>query len=251
MRALQAEVGTAIVGVDDGRRKVQSLSAEGFYPELNIAYGIDEFAGHDPLLPQAYFRAITPGQGKGGLGLFLPSVNSVAEARELGISWLLLPPNRAAPAGTTYVTTLAGQRLFYVPDSSQFSVQPSAEGVVTSVAQPFAGTYDLAVHDAGPVTLVARVTDVPGWHASIDGKAAVLRPFDGIMQSLAVPDGTHEIRMWYEPGTLLDGGLVAVAGALGLVVFGCVVVRRRATRRPEAIEDGVTISSELEAMSVR
>jgi hypothetical protein len=251
MVALQAKVGTSIVGVDDGRTKVQSLSAEGFYPELNVAYRIDEFAGHDPLLPQAYFKAIAPGQGHGGLGLFLPSIDSVAEANELGVSWLLLPPRRAAPAGTTFVEKLAGQRLYHVPGSSQFSVQPAAGGAVTSVAQPSAGSYDLAVSDTAAVTLVARVTDVPGWHASIDGKPASLQPFDGVMQSLAVPAGHHEIKLWYDPHTIFDGVLVALVAVLGLLVLGFVSFRRRGTRGPEAFDDGLSLSSDLEAMSFR
>ena len=210
-----------------------------------------EFAGHDPLLPQAYFKAISPGQGHGGLGLFLPSIDSVAEANELGVSWLLLPPRRAAPAGTTFVEKVAGQRLYHVPGSSQFSVQPAAGGAVTSAAQSFAGSYDLTVSDTAAVRLVARVTDVPGWHASIDGKPATLLAFDGVMQSLAVPAGHHEVRLWYEPHTLFDGVLIALAAALGLLVLGVVSVRRRATTGPEAIEDGLSLSTELEAMSFR
>ena len=250
MRVLQATVGTAIVGIDDGRNKVQSLSTVGFYPELNVAYRIDEFAGHDPLLPQAYFEALAPDQGHGGLGLFLPSIDSVAVARQLGISWLLLPPRRPAPAGAKYVETLAGQRLYHVPGSSQFSLQPTAGGAVTSVGQPFAGSYELAVDDTTAATLVARVTDVPGWHASIDGNPAALRPFDGVMQSLALPAGHHEIRLWYEPHLLFDGALVALAAVVFLVVLVFASYRRRRTQRPEPIDDGLSLSDALEAMSV-
>jgi hypothetical protein len=248
MRELASKVGTAIVGVDDGRRNVQTLSAEGFFPELNIAYRIDEFAGHDPLLPQAYFQAFAPAEGHGGLGLFVLSVTSVAQAHQLGISWLLLPARRAAPAGTSYVATLAGERLYHVPGSAQFSLQPAAGGKVTSVDQPVAGSYALTVSDTTSTTLIARVTYVPGWHASIDGRPATLHPYDDVMQSLTLPAGRHEIRLWYEPRTLFDGGVVAVVAALGLVAFGFICYRRGRTRSPDPLDDGLSISAELESL---
>jgi hypothetical protein len=250
MKVLEDKVGTSVVGIDDGRAKVQSLSGEGFYPELNIAYGVHEFAGHDPLLPQEYFEALSPGQGHGGLGLFVPSITSDAEAIRLGISWLLVPAGRAAPQGTDYVATLAGQRLYRVPGSSQFSVQPATGGHVSSQSRGVAGSYDLVVSDTTASTLVARITDVPGWHASIDGKAASLHGFGGIMQSLAIPAGQHEIKLWYEPRTLFDGVLVALAAALALALLG-IISMRRATGRPEPIDDGLSLSAELDAVSIR
>lgn len=250
MRTLQAKVGTNLVAVDDGRRNVQRLSGEGFFPELNVAYRIDEFAGHDPLLPQAYYQTLAPGQGHGGTGVFVLSVDSVAEAHTLGVSWLLVPAGRPAPDGTSYVATLAGEGLYHVPGSSQFTVQPAAGGHVTSVHQPFAGSYALVVSGTSATTLVARVTDVPGWHATIGGKPATLQPFDGVMESLAVPAGHHEIRLWYEPHTLFDGALVALVAIVGLVVLGFISYRRGRTRNPEPIDDGLWLTDAFEAMSV-
>jgi hypothetical protein len=251
MTALQAKVGNEIVGVYDRRTMVQSLSSLGFYPELNVAYNLDEFAGHDPVLPQVYFTALAPGQGKGGLGLFVPSIDSVAEANELGISWLLVPAGWRGPAGTSYVETLAGQQLYHVPGSARFSLQPASAGVVTSTAQPVAGTYSLEVHDAVSGTLVARITQVPGWHASIDGRPAALHSFDGVMQSLQVPAGTHKVRLWYEPGSLRDGAVIALLAVLALMLAGGFSLRRGRRRRPEPLDDGLSIGPELEARSGR
>lgn len=245
MKALQTEVGGSIVGLDDGRRHVQSLSGIGFYPELNVAYQIDEFAGHDPELPQAYFSALAPGEGDGGLGLFVPSVDSVAEAQDLGISWLLVPAGRPAPSGTAYVETLAGERLYHVPGSSRFSLQPATAGLVTSASQPVAGTYSLEVDDTAAATLVVRVTDVPGWHASIDGTVVPLRPDGGVMQSLALPAGVHAVRLWYEPATLWVGVALAICATAGLLVAGALSRRRAAARPPQPMDDGFSLAGVL------
>lgn len=249
MRALRSKVGDGIVGLDDGRKKVETLSALGYYPELNVAYRLAEFAGHDPVLPQAYFSALSPGQGDGGLGLFVPSINSVSEANRLGISWLLVAPRRPGPHGASYVETLAGQRLYHVAGSSRFSLQPAAAGVVASSSQPFAGTYTVEVHDTAASTVVARITDVPGWHASIDGRPAKLYRFGGIMQSLLVPRGDHRIRLWYEPSELRTGVVIALSAALTLLLAGGISLRRGTSGRPRRIEDGLLVGAERLARS--
>jgi hypothetical protein len=249
MRTLQAKVGTGLVAVDDGRRNVQALSPVGFYPELNMAYRIDEFAGHDPLLPQSYYEVLAPGEGNGGIGLLIPSVGTVAEAQEFGISWLLLYRGRPVPRGATYVATLAGERLFHVSGSSQFSVQPPSGGEVSSINQPYAGSYSVRVDDAVSVTLVARVTAVPGWHATIDGRPVRLHTYDDVMQSLVVPAGNHDVQLWYDPPQLMYGIWLAAAAAAGLSLFGWRSSRLARRRRPEPVDDGLSLSAELEAVS--
>jgi uncharacterized membrane protein YfhO len=102
------------------------------------------------------------------------------------------------------------------------------------------------VQDSAGATVVARVTDVPGWHATIDGKPVTLQRYDGVMQSLSVPAGTHRIRLWYSPGTLLDGGVLAALAVVGLLLAGIISLRGGARRRPEPIEEGLSLASALE-----
>jgi hypothetical protein len=258
MKELSAKVGSGIVAIDDGRRQLQSLSALGYYPELNMAYRLDEFAGHDPLLPQSYFEALAPGQGVGGLGLLEPSVDSVLKAQEYGISWLLVPEGRGAPRGATFVESLAGQRLFHVPGSSRFSLaSPSGAPLaangdrILSVRQPFAGSYAITVRDTSSARLVARITNVVGWHASIDGRSVAIEAYDGVMQSLSVPPGSHAISFWYEPASIFEGAAVALLAALGLGSYA--LWSRRAARRggTEALDDGFSVGDDLDARTFR
>ena len=123
---LQSIVGDGTIGLDTGiATKVQGFGGVGFFPNVNLGYGLAEYAGHDPLLPQAYF-ATWPGVahgGKGGPGLFVPDISSAAVARRYGIGWILTPPGMtAAPAGAVHVATLAGEGLYRVPASARFTV---------------------------------------------------------------------------------------------------------------------------------
>jgi uncharacterized membrane protein YfhO len=89
------------------------------------------------------------------------------------------------------------------------------------------------VTDAGtPQVLRLRITDVPGWHATIDGQSAQIHTFDGLMLQVEVPAGHHTVEVHYWPTRLTVGIALAVISAVGLIaalVFDLIRTRRRAT----------------------
>ncbi len=64
-----------------------------------------------------------------------------------------------------------------------------------------------------PQVVRLRLTDVPGWHATVDGRAVPLQSFASVMLQLDVPAGHHTVSLYYWPATF----------TLGLVLFGLVV----------------------------
>lgn len=248
-------VGTALVGLDTGKRSgsaVQSFTPVGLYPEVNLGYGIAEFAGHDPALPEEYFTAF--GAPSTGPGYFEPDVSSVAEARRYGVGWVLAVPGAAPIAGADLVKVIAGESLYEIPGAARFTL--SRSGDVASVTQPSPSEYDLTVRvpPHRRARLLARVTDVPGWHATVDGRPVPLSRADEVMMSLAVPAGRHRIKLWYWPDRLTQGIIGAVAGAAALVLWAVAVWaitlvavarrRRRRRRSREGTESGSAGSSE-------
>lgn len=229
---LRAIVGSGLIGLDTGNRNVQSFSGVGFFPNVNLGYDLALYAGHDPLLPQAYFTT-WPGVahgGKGGAGLFVPDIDDAELARTYGIDWILASPGiSTAPAGTRYVATLAGERLYAVPGAARFTV---AGGKVTAVEHPVASSWSFTESSPGATTLVLRVTSLPGWHATIDGRPLALTTSGGLLLTAEVPAGRHAIRLWYLPERLVVGTLAALLAALGLVAYlAGDPVRRRLRRR--------------------
>ena len=61
-----------------------------------------------------------------------------------------------------------------------------------------------------------RLTNVPGWHGSIDGKPLPLQAFSGIMMQSRVPAGRHVIVLRYWPDAFSAGLVLAALSALGL-----------------------------------
>lgn len=257
---LQSVVGSSLVGLDGantncatGARSASTCGVRywlgvGFYPEMNIAYGIDELGMHDPTIPQRYFDAwpvpdadqVTPVN----LNLFAPSVDTVALARRYGVAYVLAEPGRPAPAGMRLVATIAGEGLYAVPGAARFSFvgrngKAVAGARVTSIAHPGDARYVIGVHVGQATTLALRVTDVTGWHATADGKTLSVRRYDGAFMSVEVPAGTRTVVLRYWPRRLTEGLALAAAALVLLLAWALLLAgRRRQSGRGRAREDG-------------
>jgi hypothetical protein len=240
--ALAHLVGSRLVAIDDCVPSaavpicdVRAWNGTGLYPEMNLGYGIDELAVHDPLAPAALFRSwpiANAGQRAAGVNLFAPSVDTVALARRYGASFILLCPKTAcpgvvAPAGTRPVGTIDGDELVSVPDSSRF-VSSSAR--ITSVEHPSDVTYEvhLASSDAA-ATVVAHITASPGWKASIDGRPSPIRITNGVSLSVQVPARSTEVTFSYSPPHFVPALVLALVALLAMTAAG---LWRRLRRDP-------------------
>ncbi|MGH9295139.1 MAG: hypothetical protein ACRD0B_07390, partial [Acidimicrobiales bacterium] len=235
IRQLRHLTGGSLVALDGGNTaSVQKFVPVGFYPEVNLGYGVAELAGHDPVIPREYFRRF--GASPGGSGYLQPDISTLAMARRYGARFILVAAHLPAVAGAPLVAEVAGERLYEVPDSSRFSLSGSSSGSGSGsgtasavpmagdleVRQPAPSEYDVTVFVRGHgARLRARVTAVPGWHATVDGRPAHLSPTRSGAPgySLLLPPGRHHVRLWYLPDRLGTGLVAAAAGTLGLALW--------------------------------
>jgi hypothetical protein len=260
--ALRQKVGSSLVGLDTGRRSpvaVQQFLGDepGFYPEVNLGYQVAEFAAHDPTLPQMYFEAF--GVKRGGPGFFEPDIDSVALARRYGTPYVLASPLAPPLVGGRRVGTYAGQVLYSIPGASRFTL--SGGGALSAIGHPSAAEYDLQAEvkaaSAGSsgrrhqATLVARITDVPGWHASVDGKEVPIRRANGVMIAVSLPAGHHQVRFWYWPSRLSEGLVAATLGFLGFLGWAGTVWRARLRRRGHPEPEEARSSAPSDIFSIR
>jgi uncharacterized membrane protein YfhO len=83
-----------------------------------------------------------------------------------------------------------------------------------------------------------HVTDLPGWHASIDGRPLTLATFAGTMFQARVPAGHHVIALHYWPTTFTAGLGAGAAAAVALVAVPVVGMARRRRRRSDEAQPG-------------
>jgi hypothetical protein len=247
---LQRAVGTSIVGF--GNQSCLYRPTMGIQPDVNVAYGVHELDSYDPLTPEALFTAWKATSGHSPMppgpttvvpvSLFCPAIKTTAEARLFGVGFVLEIGKKPGPPGSVFVTKLGNEKLYRIPGASVATLTSlPADGSmppVTAVGKPVAVSYPnptswkLVTHATSPQVLRLRLTDVPGWHASIDGKPLKLQQFNQAMLEATIPAGTHTIELNYWPDAFSVG--IAFAAITVVVLILAVVFARRRERRNTA-----------------
>lgn len=238
---LQRTVGGSLVGF--GSRDCVFPPALGLRENVNVAYKVRELAVYDPMTPLDYFTAWTSATGEpaGYLApnLYCPAVNSAVMARRYGVRFILTSAYGPAPTGATFVTKVGTEKLFRVPGASLATVSVlrpdgnfpalDAPGAAVHVTGDDAGTYRMRTHTGAASVLRLRIADVPGWHATVDGKPLALKRYAGIMLQARISAGRHLVEVHYWPTDFTVGLVLAGCSAGGLLGAGLWVrlVRRR------------------------
>ena len=255
--ALQRDVGHKLVGMGTCAQ-LHAFPDVGVMPDVNAVYGIDELADYDPIMTTQYYGALggllgtsrTPPAGANSL--FCPKISSVEMARFFGASYVLEPPGASGPPGTRLVAKIRGEGLYAVPRSGRATLVPLPRGTgggegtrwsttwegdaagppaVQRALESKAGTWRIQVDAHARSLLIARVTAVPGWHATIDGRPLRLRTYDTLLLAAVVPAGHHVVVLHYWPGLLSTGLVVAAASAVALAGALAWSLWRRRRRR--------------------
>ncbi|MDE3094190.1 MAG: YfhO family protein [Acidobacteriota bacterium] len=244
---LQRLVGTSLVGF--GSCAPNAFPSTGLVPDVNIAYGVSEFASYDPILPRSYHTSYGRASGTSAAlippyGLYCPQIDSVRLARLYGVAFILEPPGTPGPPGTRRVATLVGEGLYAVPGSGRATLVAlgnKGPSVVQPSSQPSPSSWRVDVSATRPSMLQLRISNVPGWQAQIDGRPLKLRPFDYAMLEARVPSGHHVVTLTYRPRAW-SSGLVLAATTMVVLMAALAVVaartRRRGQRRSSTSSDG-------------
>ena len=212
--ALQRAVGSSLVGF--GSSSCWFPPTDGIQANVNVAYGVHELDSYDPLTPQALFNSWDTLTGhyprpvgvfyyRVPVSMFCPVVATVKEARLFGVSYVLeLKGKRGPKGGSVFVEKVGKESLYRIPGASVATLTPlKADGSLPSVhtmgtpvtvKYPTPISWKLVTHADTAQVLRLRLTDVPGWHASIDGSPLPLTDFGGVDAPGADPAGHPQDR---------------------------------------------------------
>jgi hypothetical protein len=248
---LKRAVGSSLVGL--GATACERPPTLGIPANANIAYGIHELAVYDPMLPRTYYEAWSAATdepaGYPGTSRYCPAVRSLTMARRYGVAFVLDFQRTHGPKGMVFVEKIGNEDLYRVPGTAagatlvpapKSGALPPDDAVGTPVvpASSDPASWKVDVDPARPSVLRFHLTDVPGWHASIDGKPLALEPYSGVMLQARIPPGHHVIVLSYWPTAFTVGIVLASISAVGLVtalVVGSTRRRRRHRERPEVL----------------
>jgi hypothetical protein len=259
--ALTRATGHGIVGI--GPTSPPGDCQLGISAEDNIFYGVQEIDLYDPIVPTAYFATWTKTfgtvAGNPEYDSFCPGITSVAQARLLGASYVVEMAGHPGPPGSTLVERFhvpnpnpatdvlarppGDEVLYRIPGASRASLTPLtpsghipgdlAPGRPLTVQMSNPRTWNLTTNATTPQVLRLRLTDVPGWHATIDGRPLRLETFFGFMLQARIPRGRHQIELTYWPVAFTAGLVIALLAVL-LLAGALLVDHRRHTADNES-----------------
>ena len=252
VNALKASVGNAVVGFGTGGREC----ALGVTPEVNIALQLHEIELYDPIVPKSYFATwsqISGSNGQNAYNLFCPSIQTVTEAQDLGVEYVLESAGNPGPPGSVFVKSIRvpnpdpanplakappDEDLYRIPDAAPVTLTAVSRGRTSGgVAAP------LRVNDSNPAhwsvtsnastagVLRIHLTSVPGWSATIDGRPLALERSSVFLLQAKIPPGRHVITLNYWPSTFTGGIAAAIAAVLFLI--GWIVIDERRKSRTQ------------------
>lgn len=105
-----------------------------------------------------------------------------------------------------------------------------APGTPVAVTHPNPATWQMTTDASTAQVLRLRLTDVPGWKASIDGRPLAVVRFAGVMLQARIPPGRHTIELTYWPTTFTLGIVLAILGVVGLSIVVVLAAFRRSAR---------------------
>ena len=218
--AYEATVGAERVGFA-ACPSLNTQASLGVLAEANSAYGVAEFAAYDPVVPKTWFQAYGAAIGQPdalAVNNFCGSVDSVAVARQFGIGFVLVPPTMTAPAGMLEAARISGVGVYRVPGSGIVTEGPAdapvgAAGRVIAYSAPDPASLHLVATGAAGAALRFHITNLPGWHATVDDRAVPVRTFDATMMQIDLGPGRHKVTLTYDPSTWTLGLWVCLAAA--------------------------------------
>ena len=207
----------------------------------NLLYNVQEFATYDPLTPHSYF--LLPNAPTSELSdyedVFSPAITSTRTARLYGISYLLEPLGAPGPEGSVFDRRLGNEDLFRVPGPATATLvalgkngsfpDSYVDGAPVAVTHPSPNAWRTVIHSDTNSVLRLRLSNVPGWRATIDGKPVEAYPFAGTMLQVRVPPGRHVVELQYWPKTFSVGIIFALCAVLGLATL--LILSRIRSRR--------------------
>jgi hypothetical protein len=241
--ALKSTVGSSLVGL--GGFLCFLPPGLGIPENAQVAYGVQELAIYDPMIPSSYYsswRSVSSASpGIPNDSVYCPGINTAELARLYGVSFVLERAGTPGPQGGVFDKAVGDEDLYRIPDAGVATMTPlavdgrlpsdSAPGIPVTVNHPDPASWKLVSDADSWRVLRLRITDVPGWHVSIDGRPAPFQPFAGLMLQVKVPPGRHTIELYYWPATFSTGLVLAACAVVGLAGASAVSWDRRRRQR--------------------
>jgi hypothetical protein len=174
-------------------------------------FGIEQFGGYLPSMPENVFRAL----------------GRADTQRLFGVRYYV---GRAAPdpAFREVFVSQSGLRVFENDANWQpltIDRETPCEGADEfRVIARYPGSMSLSVKTGRPGTLVVGDAYYKGWRATVDGRSVPIREYEGVARAVSLGQGSHTVEFRYLPWTVCAGAAFTL---VGLAITAWLIFRER------------------------
>jgi hypothetical protein len=203
---------------------VDPLQLASYADYLQAASGIPS-AGYSVTLPS--FVECTP-----GLAPYLPDPQALGL---LNVKYITANYDFPEMAGLSKIAQFGDTRVYANPAALPRAwVLPPGASQNAEVTAAELDTYTpnrLVLTAEGPGQLVLSEIDYPGWEAWVDTQPVTIVTYAGLMRSVSLPNGTHQVEFRFRPRTFYLGLILSTAGLLALLGTALIELRHWAANR--------------------
>ncbi len=159
-------------------------------------------------------RIPRPGEGEPGTRIYVnPTV--LPRARLIGRPMYAKDRSEAVSALKAFGAHVRDRLVVEDPDRP---IAPDADGTGTArIVRDKPEHVEIETDSTSPAYLVLADTFDPGWSASVDGKAAPIRPAWVAFRAVALSSGRHRVVFSYRPAGFARGLSLSLAGLVAIV----------------------------------
>ncbi|MCL5886347.1 MAG: YfhO family protein, partial [Actinobacteria bacterium] len=156
-----------------------------------------------------------------------PTIANQSLARLYGIRYLYISTyfpgalklmNRPLKSGFTLVARGTGFEIVRVAGVHRFI---STTGSVKAVHWQGDNQVTIDIHAYKPGELIAKISALPGWHATVNGKPVRVVTTGNIFLTVVIPKGASTVTLDYLPAAFSDG---IIAAAVGILIIAILLV---------------------------
>lgn len=208
---------------EDGPFRIEAI-APSWQPDTALLVGLDDIGGLvDPLALANYDTYVARARQDRASDAY----------RNLNARYIIAAIDQDAPDGYREALRTDDGLVIWEARNPRPRAWIAGSTVAVAVEQTDSNhlTLTLPADSPGGELVISQVT-YPGWTATIDGDDAGLREYDGVLQSLDVPDGDHTIELSFRPRYWT---LYVIVAALSAVVWIAALVLTLARGRRRSI----------------
>jgi hypothetical protein len=220
--------------VKDGQELYRVYSPSFSYPQyLSGKNGIDILDGIDPLQITAFDNLFSRASGIpiDGYTVTLPPFPSgkpmtdnaayLPDSTLLGIMNVkyIVSVYPLETAGLQWLQKVNGVELYRNINYRQRAVVEHSDGTFLTADITSYRANSVSINATGPGRLILADVMYPGWHVSVDGTETPIEPYFGVLRSVSLGSGDHEVKFFFHPLSVYIGWIIALAGWIIIVAF--------------------------------